>query len=120
MPHAGIYAGWNEVSIPGLKSRPDALAWGEIQGVETLFWLEVETGNVSRRRLLDNTSVRWMKAKAYSKAANVHLIFVLLGMPWVQETARTAFRDVPANWNKFNFGKLPYPKWGEVVAESFS
>jgi hypothetical protein len=44
LPHAEIYAGWSEVGIPGLKASPDALAWGRIHGMETLFWLEVEVG----------------------------------------------------------------------------
>jgi hypothetical protein len=124
LPHAEIYAGWNEVSIPGLKARPDALAWGKIHGVETLFWLEVESGRFSRNRMLEKTAIRWMKAKGFADAANVHLIFTLLGMPWVREAARTAFTDVPKNcgviissWHRLNFGKLLYPKWGEAVVE---
>jgi hypothetical protein len=124
LPHAEIYAGWNEVSMLGLLARPDALAWGKIHGVETLFWLEVESGRFSRNRMVEKTAVRWMKAKAYADAVGVHLIFVLLGMPWVRDAARTAFTDVPGNcaviissWHRLNFGKLPYPKWGEVVIE---
>lgn len=124
LPHAEIYAGWNEVSIPGLRTRPDALAWGTIYGTETLFWLEVESGNVSWKRMVEQTEVRWMKAKGYAHATGVHLIFVLLGVPWVRRAARLAFTDVPqscaviaSSWDKLNFGKLPYPKWGEVVIE---
>ena len=54
----------------------------KIYRVETLFWLEVESNNISRNRLLDKTVARWIKAKCYADAAGVHLIFVLLGMPW--------------------------------------
>jgi hypothetical protein len=124
LPHAEIYAGWNEVSIPGLKSCPDGLAWGTIDGVETLFWLEVES---SGRRVNEHrkiTARRWRKAQAYAEAAGVHLIFVLLGMPSVHEKVRPALTDVTsrcavilANWHKRNFGKLPYPRWGEVVMD---
>jgi hypothetical protein len=124
LPYAEIYAGWSEVSIFGLGTRPDALAWGSINGAETLFWLEVETSNFSRTRLIEKTSIRWEKAKRYADIAGVHLIFVLLGMQWVRHAARAAFLDVPKNcaaitadWNRLNFGNLPYPKWGEAVIE---
>jgi hypothetical protein len=124
LPQAEIYAGWNEVSIPGLRARPDALAWGKIDVFETLFWLEVESGNVSWNRLVEQTAVRWAKAKGYAATAGVHLIFVLLGTPWTRRAAREAFTHVPSDcavitssWNKPNFGKLPYPKWGEAVIE---
>ncbi len=124
LPHARIYAGWNEVTIPGLDVRPDALAWGTLQNAETLFWLEVESGSGSGRRIEDLNGIRWEKATGYAQATGMRLVFVLLGQPWVREVARLAFSDVPptcaaiiASWNKFNFGKLPFPKWGEVVVE---
>jgi hypothetical protein len=124
LPHADIYAGWSEVGIPGLKANPDALAWGKILGVETLFWLEVESGKSSRHIILDKTTVRWLKATGYAEAVGLHLIFVFLAMPWVRDAARLAFMDVPstcavivADWSRHNFGQLPFPKWGEVVVE---
>lgn len=123
-PHADIFAGWSEVGIPDLPINPDALAWGKMDGVETLFWLEVESGKSSRKLILDKTVSRWLKATAYAKAVGVHLVFVFLAMPWVREAARLAFSDVPAHsavvvadWSKSNFGQLPYSKWGEVVFE---
>lgn len=123
LPHAQIYAGWNEVSIPGLKSCPDGLAWGTIDSVETIFWLEVES-NRGLRDLLERTAMRWNKAQAYAKVAGVHLIFVLLSRPGLRDPVRPAFTDLTsrcaviiANWNKRNFGKLPYPRWGEVVTD---
>jgi len=124
LPHADIHAGWSEVGIPHLRTNPDALAWGKMHGVETLFWLEVESGKSSRKLILDKTVTRWLKATAYSKAVGVHLVFVFLAMPWVRDAARLAFADVPshsavviADWSKSNFGKLPFSKWGEVVFE---
>lgn len=124
LPHANIYAGWSEVGIPGLRANPDALAWGEINGVETLFWMEVESGKSSKQLILDKTITRWRKAVAYTDYVGVQLVFAFLGMPWVRNAARLAFMDVPkscavivADWSKENFGKLPYPKWGEVVFE---
>jgi len=124
LPHANIYAGWSEVSIPGARANPDSLAWGDINGVETLFWMEVESGKSSRQLILDKTITRWRKAVTYTNYVGVHLVFVFLGMPWVRNAARLVFMDVPkscavvvADWSKENFGQLPYPKWGEVVFE---
>ena len=124
LPHANIYAGWSEVSIPGARSNPDSLAWGEINGVETLFWMEVESGKSSRQLILDKTTRRWRRAVKYANYVGVNLVFAFLGMPWVRDAARLAFMDIPkscavtvADWSKENFGQLPYPKWGEVVFE---
>ena len=124
LPHARIYAGWNEISISEIRVRPDALAWGEISGAETLFWLEVESGYSSAKYIDNQTTWRWVKAKKYAEAVGVQLVFVLLGSLWVRQAVRIAFMDVPptcaviiAGTKRGNFGKLPYPKWGEVVAE---
>ena len=107
-----------------MRTNPDALVWGKIHGVETWFWLEVESGKSSRKLILDKTVTRWLKAMEYTKAVGVHLVFVFLAMPWVRDAARLAFVDVPAHtavvmadWGKDNFGRLPYPKWGELVFE---
>jgi len=124
LPQAVVYAGWSEVGIPGLKANPDALAWGKMADVETLFWLEVESGKSSRNLILEKTTVRWLKATGYAEAVGVNLIFVFLAMPWVRDAARLAFMDVPrtsaviiADWSRHNFGRLPFPKWGETVIE---
>ncbi len=124
LPHADIYSGWSEVSIPGLKANPDALAWGKILDTETLFWLEVESGHSSKNLILEKTTIRWLKASGYAEAVGVRLIFVFLAMPWVRNAARLAFIDVPstsavivADWSRQSFGQLPFPKWGEVVFE---
>ena len=123
-PHANIFTGWSEVGIPNTRAHPDALAWGKMDGVETLFWLEVESGDSSRRLILEKTESRWWKATGYSEAVGVNLVFALLGMPWVRDAALPAFSDVPphtavvlAGWKKSNFGQLPFTKWGEVVFE---
>jgi hypothetical protein len=124
LPHAEIYAGWSEVGIPQLRTNPDALVWGKMYGVETLFWLEVESGKSSRKLILDKTVTRWLKATRYAQAVGMHLVFVFLAMPWVRDAARLAFADVPphsavviADWSRSNFGQLPFSKWGEVVFE---
>lgn len=125
LPHARIYAGWSEVGIPGLRATPDALAWGELNGMETLFWMEVESGAASRQVILDKTRSRWQKAVIYANHVGVSLIFVFMGMPWVRNAARMAFMNVPhtcaviiADWTKKGYGNMPYPKWGEVVLEN--
>jgi hypothetical protein len=124
LPHAQIYAGWNEVSVPGLRVRPDALAWGNIDQAETLFWLEIESGNVSWRVAEEKTAIRWEKATSYAQAAGVHLIFVVLAPRYVRQGIRLAFTHVPptcavilSDWKRNHFGTLPFPKWGEVVME---
>jgi hypothetical protein len=124
LSHANIYAGWSEVGVPGLKANPDALAWGILEGFETLFWLEVESGHSSRNLILGKTTDRWLKATGYAEAVGVHLVFVFLAMPWVRHAARLAFMDVPetcaviiADWSRRHFGQLPFPKWGEAVVE---
>jgi hypothetical protein len=127
LPHSRIYAGWSEVGIPGLRATPDSLAWGEVNGIETLFWMEVESGKVSRQLILDKTRSRWQKAVSYANYMGLNLIFTFLGMPWVRNAARMAFTDVPdscaviiGDWTGGSFGKMPYPKWGEVVLEDES
>jgi hypothetical protein len=124
LPHAEIYAGWNGVGIPGLRANPDALAWGKLEGFETFFWLEVESGHSSKNLILDKTTVRWLKATGSAEAVGMHLVFVFLAMPCARDAARLAFMDVSktgaviiADWSRQNFGKLPFPKWGEVVIE---
>jgi hypothetical protein len=123
LPHAKIYAGWNEVSIPELRVRPDALAWGEIDQGETLFWLEVESCYSSALYMNNQTTRRWTIAKHYAEAVGVRLIFVLLGSRWVRQAGWITFMDVPptcvvilAGTKRANFGQFPYLKSGEVGA----
>ena len=115
-----IWTGWSEVQIPGMRTAPDALAWGRFDGHETLFWLEVESGGTSGRRIMERNAKRFQKAIRYAKENGVHLVFVLLGRPWAGQAARLAFAGVPQNvavlivdWKKF--GKLPVPQWEQVV-----
>lgn len=111
-----IWTGWSEVQIPGIRTAPDALAWGRFDSRETLFWLEVESGGTSGRKIMERSAKRFQKAILYAKENDVHLIFVLLGKPWAGKAARLAFTGVPEDvavvvedWKKF--GKLPVPRW---------
>jgi hypothetical protein len=117
--HAEIWTGWSEVKIKRLAATPDALAWGRLDGWETLFWLEVESGHSSREVLQTKLSRRLNQAYAYTQSLNVRLVFVLLAMPWVQEAARPILAGVPdtmaivtGDWNEF--GRLPVVEWGKV------
>jgi hypothetical protein len=116
-PQAEVWAGWSEVAFGRL--RPDALAWGRLDGQEVLFWLEVESGHASREELQRKTLHRFNQALVYARSFPVRLVFVLLGLPWVLRSAVTVFRNLPIDaivvledWKSFGF--LPVPGWGEV------
>jgi hypothetical protein len=119
-PHATVYTGWADVALTNMRVVPDALCWGEMDGKETLFWLEVESGNLSTKKLIDKTVNRLRAATAYTHDLQVNLIFVQLGMKWVGEASLLAFGDlmkpwtaaIVGDWNEF--GVLPLPNWGQV------
>jgi hypothetical protein len=96
------------------------MRWHGVAGwLETLFWLEVESGHCSREVLCTKLSRRLCQATAYTQCLNVRLVFVLLAMPWVQEAARSALAGIPdtvavvtGDWKEF--GRLPVVEWGKV------
>lgn len=94
-PHIQVWSGWSEVSLPGLPQTPDGLAWGMMNGLETLFWLEVESGHSSREEVRKKIRRRFVHAAEYAKEQNVCLVFALLGREWVCEAARPAFVGIP-------------------------
>ena len=96
--HAEIWTGWSEVYIKRLTATPDALAWGRLDGWETLFWLEVESGHCSREVLQTKLSRRLCQATAYTQSLNVRLVFVLLAMPWVQEASALPWHASLTRW----------------------
>ena len=120
-PHAEIWTGWAEVKLPKpMKTIPDALAWGRIQGYETLFWLEVGDDHKSKIEIEDNMRVRLQDALTLSRRTNVRVVFAFLGPKWVQGAASWAFEQLPpeigvvmAGWTKF--GVLPVLEWGKVM-----
>jgi hypothetical protein len=118
-PHAHVWTGWSEVYIKGLDATPDALAWGSFGDYETLFWLEVESGHQSGERIIQKINRRLNQAAAYGKSMKLHVVFVLLAMPWVQKVAGSALVNIQDNvavvtgdWN--DFGHLPVAEWGRV------
>ena len=120
-PQAEIWTGWAEVKLPKpLKTIPDALAWGRIQGYETLFWLEVGDDHKSKKEIEDNMRVRLRDALILAKRTNVRIVFAFLGPKWVQNAASWAFEKLPpeigvvmSGWTKF--GELPVLEWGKVM-----
>jgi hypothetical protein len=118
-PHVQIWAGWSEASLPGLPQTPDGLAWGLMDGLETLFWLEVESGHASRNEIRQKIRRRFTSAVEYVQEKKLHLVFALLGRDWVCDAARPAFINIPeeaavtiGNWQEV--GRLPLTEWGRV------
>lgn len=118
-----IYAGWTEASLARMKTRPDGLCWGKLEGLETLFWLEVESGHASREDIQDKIYRRMKVATSYAADMKVNLVFCVLGMRWVAETAALAFAGLLKPWtavvvgNWSVFGTLPIPHWGLVQTQ---
>jgi len=116
-PQALIWAGWSEV--PCGRTRPDSLCWGLLDGYETLFWLEVESGNSSSRVLRNKTLWRVNQALVYARGFQLRLVFALLGSPWVRREVVQVFHNLPddiavvlEDWKAF--GELPVPEWRKV------
>jgi hypothetical protein len=119
-PKAEIWAGWNEVQIPGLSVIPDGLAWGRIQGYESLFWLEVGDEHKGRDTITKITAKRLDQAWGLCTRTGVRLVYVQLGVDWVQEAVRWACIQLPnevAVVMGINgaLGKLPTMEWGNVM-----
>jgi hypothetical protein len=114
-----IWAGWTEVYLTDLHVIPDALAWGCIEGIETLFWLEVESGHISGEEVIRNTIHRFQAASAYAADREVQLVFAVLGRPWVGKVVRVAFTNIMphvavliGDWK--DFGHLAEIQWGKI------
>jgi len=117
-PQAEVWSGWSEVSLEA-RLRPDALAWGRLDGHETLFWAEVESGHTSHEKLWRKTADRFNRALAYTRQFDLRLVFALLAPPWVQRSGIRVFRNLPktsavvvAGWLDSN--DLPVPGWGRA------
>jgi len=115
---ATIWAGWSEVFLGG--ARPDALAWGLLNGHETIFWLEVESGNRSKTEIAKKAIRSINKAIQYvGSFSGLDLVVAFLGPPWVIGSIRDVVSDIPgqvavvlAGWT--DFGLLPEPVRGRM------
>ena len=122
---ADVWAGWTEVSIPEMRLTPDALAWGKMEGRETLFWCEVESGHLSTQETAAKLLRRLRIASRYANQMEMKLVFGVLTVPAVRDSIPMAFLDIDPNaaviladWGKAGFGKLPSVRWGRVTMES--
>jgi hypothetical protein len=119
-PTAEIWAGWSEVRIPEISVIPDALAWGRIQGYETLFWLEVGDEHKSSSRIANITARRLSQARELCSRSGARLVYAQLTRNWVHLAAGYSYAGLPrdtavvlGNWKKF--GELPVVEWGRVM-----
>ena len=116
---AEVWAGWTEVNIPEMRLTPDALAWGKMEGRETLFWCEVESGHLSTQETAAKLLRRLKIASRYANQMEVKLVFGVLTVPRVQNALKMVFIDLDSNvavivgdWTEF--GRLPPIRWGQV------
>lgn len=122
-PRAEIWIGWSEVSIPGISVRPDALAWGRIQGFETMFWLEVGDNHKKRDKIESNTRTRLEQALVFCRRTGARLVFAQLSPNWVQKAARWGITNLPNDvavimGQENIFGKIPMIEWGEITKQN--
>jgi len=115
-PREQIWAGWSETKLPGISVYPDALAWGNIQGYETLFWLEVGDEHKSRKRIEKITKQRLKSAWRFCQRTGARLVYAQLSPNWVHEAAGWSFKNLPSEiaivkGNSRKFGKLPIIEW---------
>ena len=119
-PQAEIWTGWSEVGFPGFSVIPDGLAWGQVQGYEALFWLEVGDEHKAKDKIIEDMAKRLGQAILLSERTRIWMVFVHLGPHWVHEVARWACVKLPINlavamgdWRRF--GKLPIIEWGKLT-----
>jgi hypothetical protein len=112
-----IWQTWSEPSLG--DAHPDALAWGSYQGLETLAWLEVESGKKSRKQTIRDIMYRYDQACSIAEAYDLQTIFVVLAQPWVLRSLQKGIRfSIPSNMaivfeNWRNVGYLSRPVFGD-------
>ncbi|MCZ7547620.1 MAG: MarR family transcriptional regulator [Anaerolineales bacterium] len=120
-PQAEIWTGWCEVSIPETSVLPDALAWGRLQGYETLFWLEVGDTHKSKVDIETTTVTRLQDALKLSRRTGMRLVYTQLSTNWVHEAARWACVNLDSDvavvmGDQRRDGKLPLVEWGKITS----
>jgi len=118
-PHAEIWTGWSEVKIPGTSVRPDALAWGRIQGFETVFWLEVGDDHKKRRKIEEITKKRLSEAWRFCRETGTRLVYASISLNWVHEAVAWTCTSLPVGvavilGDRRMAGRLPSVEWGRV------
>jgi hypothetical protein len=120
-PRAEIWASWSEVSLPKISVIPDGLAWGRLEGHETLFWLEVGDGHKSREQIIRITQRRLNQALEFCQRTGVRLVYAQLSMKWVRDTARWGLTNLSQEvavvlGDQRRFGQLPVLEWGRITS----
>jgi hypothetical protein len=121
-PQAEVWSGWSEVGLTETSVLPDALAWGRIQGYETVFWVEVGDEHKSREQIEDVTNKRLEEAWKFCQETGARLVYAQLSVDWVHDAARWACIDLTGEeavvmGNQRKFGKLPIVEWGTISFE---
>jgi hypothetical protein len=106
--------------MPGLSVIPDGLAWGKIQGYESLFWLEVGDEHMSRNTISEITATRIDQARDLCKRSGVRLVYLQLSMQWVQDFVHWSNQHLSSqsaivSGNPKRFGELPPVEWGKII-----
>ena len=119
-PNAEIWTGWSEVCLPEVSVLPDGLAWGRIQGFETLFWLEVGDEHKSRKQIEKITRKRLKSAWMFCRRTGVRLVYAQVSTEWVHNTVRWACNQLPLDIavvlaDHRRFGELPTIELGKVT-----
>jgi hypothetical protein len=119
-PRAEIWTGWSEVQFPGASVIPDALAWGRIQGYETVFWLEVGDEHKKGLEIEDITQKRLREAIKLCQRTGVRLVYAQVGPNWVQKAACWGIEQLPSDvavimsgWSRHE--RLPNVEWGGIT-----
>jgi hypothetical protein len=116
-PRAEIWSGWSESRLPGMSVYPDALAWGRMQGYETLFWLEVGDAHKGEEEIVEITRIRLASALKFCRETGVRLVYAQIGPKWVQKLVGMALGPLPPEvaavmTSTRRFGKLSNVEWG--------
>ena len=119
-PLTEIWTGWTEVQLPEISVRPDALAWGRIQGFETLFWLELGDEHKKRMEIQRITRIRLASALEFCQQTGVRLVYAQISPKWVQKAVGMALSPLPPDMaavtaSTRRFGKLPTVEWGAIT-----
>lgn len=110
---------WDAWTEPALGSaHPDSLVIGRYKGVETIIWLEVETGKKSGRHVVQDLMFRSKQARQFAEDRKVNVIFAVLALPWVLKALENyGLFLIPGNMalifdNWRHGGYLPLPIFG--------
>jgi hypothetical protein len=119
-PCAEIWTGWSESRLPGMSVYPDALAWGRVQGYETLFWLEVGDEHKSEEEIVEITKIRLASALKFCRETGVRLVYAQISPKWVQKLVCMALGPLPPEAaavmaSSRRFWRLPIIEWGNIT-----